>query len=229
MKLKYRQISSRTLLIIILIAIIILLFIIPLEKMVGKPSILGAVVSKVFVRSLASNQTCSIDLAEGWNLVSTSCVPQNTSVDFVLASISGNYSSIHTYNASVELDYWKAYDPSMPSWVVQDLDSISEKKGYWIKVTGQDILVVNGTVSVPTSVSLENGWNLVGYPASTAKTPADAFSSISGSYSIVWAYNTSESTYYYYNPSLGSGTLGQISPNRGYWINMTEDDTWWVT
>ena len=116
MKLKYRQISSRTLLIIILIAIIILLFIIPLEKMVGKPSILGAVVSKV--------------------LVSTSCVPQNTSVDFVLASISGNYSSIHTYNASVELDYWKAYDPSMPSWVVQDLDSISEKKGYWIIAQG---------------------------------------------------------------------------------------------
>ena len=148
------NISNRSILIIALILVAALLFVAPLEKLLGKEPILGAVVAKVFVKSQVSNQTCDISLVGGWNLVSIPCVPQNTSVDFILSSISGNYSSIHTYNTSEQLDYWKAYNPSMPSWVVQDINNISEDNGYWIKVASQDNIFVNGTITTPTSINL---------------------------------------------------------------------------
>ena len=226
---KLNKLSDKTLVIISLIAIISLILLIPFESIVGKPSIIGAMVASVFVSSLETNNTCNIDMVEGWNLISFACKPDNSSVGSMLSPINGNYTSIHTYNASDDADNWKSYNPNVPSWVLQDISTINDKSGYWIKMDNNSILNVTGTISSPNSINLMQGWNLISYPSDSSKSPSDAFSGISNSYSIVWAYNASEDSYLYYSPSLGSGTLTDITPDRGYWINMTTGDTLWVT
>lgn len=223
------RIPDKTLVIIILTVLTILLILIPFERLAGRPSILGAVISKVFVKPLEANYTCSINLTEGWNLMGIACSPQNTSVDSMLNPLIGNYTSIHAFDASAALDNWKSYNPNLPSWVILDLDEISNKKGYWIRINSNSSLSILGIIPLPDQISLLQGWNLIGYPSASSKVPPTAFSTISGSYSIVWTYNTSQDVYLYYDPNLGSGTIAEIRPDKGYWINMTTGDTLWIT
>jgi len=227
---KFYRLSGRSILIILLLVFVILLLVVPFEKIRGKPSILGAMVARVFVKPSAINTTCNVDLVGGWNLMSVACASDNSSLSNVLKSIDGMYVSIHGYNSSDVADPWKSYNPNMPEWVVQDLFIISEKSGYWINMNSSGMLSVNGTITTsPHKISLIRGWNLIGYPSENSKEPSDAFSSIAGSYSIAWAYNASEQEYLYYNPYLDTGTLTMIIPGLGYWINMTEDDDLWLT
>lgn len=223
------KISSKALIIIGLIILILLLIFVPFKEFLSKPSISGATTAKAFIKPLEFNNTCNIGLINGWNLVSIACIPYDTSIASVMSSINNNYSSIHTYDVIDTADHWKSYSPDMPIWVIQDISDISSEKGYWIKMNNDSFLTVPGTIISPATLTLIKGWNLIGYPSDSSAGPPDAFSSIIGSYSIVWAYNASAASYLYYNPNLGMGTLTEISPNRGYWINMTQDNTLWIT
>jgi len=222
-----RNISSKTWTIIILIIIISLILLVPFEKL--QPAIIGAVVSKVFVYGMSINATCNISLVEGWNLISTPCLGSNSSLLAVLSPIEGNYISIHAYNESDTKDPWKSYNPNLPTQVVQDLSDISREKGYWINMEANYSLFINGTRIWPAFISLEEGWNLVGYTNNNTKNTTNVLSSISGAYTIIWAYNASDASYVFYNPSLGTGTLTEIKPYWGYWINMSSDANWRIT
>jgi len=220
------KISSKTWTIIILIIIIIVLLVIPFEKL--KPSIIGAVVSRVFVYGMSMNATCNASLVEGWNLISSPCLGSNGSVSTVLSSIEGSYVSIHSYDETDTEDPWKSYNPSLSSQFAQDLSNISRKKGYWIKMGNNGSLIISGTRIWPEFIYLRRGWNLVGYTNNNSENITDALSSISGAYNIIWAYNASSASYIYYNPALGTGTLAEIRPYWGYWINMSVDANWRV-
>ena len=79
------------------------------------------------------------------------------------------------------------------------------------------------------SLSLVSGWNLVSFniqPTSTAI--ADVLSSISGKYSLVYAWDGSVSSnnWLIYDPSASySNTLSTLTSTQGFWINMTQAAT----
>jgi len=223
--------KKRIVVITLLLVLILLVLFVPFEKIMNLPSILGAVVSiaKVFVTGLETSQQCDIELIEGWNLVGIVCEPEDTNVSSVLSAITDNYTSIHSYSASEYPDKWKSYNPSMPAWVVQDISTINVKSGYWIRMSNNDTLIVDGSITTPNFISLVEGWNLISYPANSSDSPENAFATLDGSYSIVWMYNASSSSYLYYNPDLGSGTFSEVDTIHGYWINMTRGDTLWTT
>lgn len=215
--------------IVILIALAFVLFITPWENQIGNSSIIGATISSVRVTGQSFNQTCVVDMYEGWNLVALACDPPNRSIQNVLLNLTGNYTSIHAYYPGTGTDIWRSYNPNLPSWVVQDLTQVSQEKGYWIKILTNSSLYIFGTITEPTEFIVLRGWNLIGYPLRNISLPSDAFSSINGAYTIVWSYNTTQDAYLYYSPILSSGTLTNISPNRGYWLNMTGDTLLWLT
>ena len=75
-------------------------------------------------------------------------------------------------------------------------------------------------------IQLSVGWNLIGYNSLYSQPIADALSSISGNYSIVWAYNASDTTDHWkkYDPGVPFGNdLINMEPGRGYWIMMTSE------
>jgi len=82
-------------------------------------------------------------------------------------------------------------------------------------------------VPAPTDIKLWSGWNLIGYNSLNPKTITDALFSISGNYSIVWAYDASDTADHWkmYDPGVPFGNdLTIIEPGKGYWIMMTSDD-----
>ena len=223
-----KEINKKTKLIIILIVFIALIGILPIKEMIINPSIVGHTIARVFVKGLETSYNCSAVFMDEWNLISIPCLADNTSTKSVLSSIEGNYSSIHTYDVNDYSDHWKAYNPDLPSWVVNDLVYINEKNGYWINMKNQSNFHLNGTLIQPNEVPLVKGWNLIGYPTNDSKEITNALNPISGSYTIIWLYNASDSKYYYYNVSESNGTLHEMRPYYGYWINMSKADNLFV-
>jgi hypothetical protein len=227
-KLHKKGVSRRIKLIMLLFIILAFVGIVPIKEIIENPSIIGFAVrdwtiTSVFVTGLEYPNNCTVVLLEGWNLFSIPCITDNTSLDYMLSNISGNYNSIHAYETSDAEDPWKAYNPDLPSWVEQDLTTIDEKKGYWINMKDTGIINISGTLIIPHYVPLEEGWNLIGYAANSSKSITQGLISLDGSYNKVWMYNASDNKYYYFNVD-GNSTFNTISPNYGYWINITRDD-----
>ncbi len=222
------KLTKKTKLMIGLIVLIGLTVVLPIKEIMTEPSIIGYTIAKVFVKGMEINYNCSVVFMEGWNLVSIPCLADNTSTEFVLSSIEGNYSSIHTYNINDYSDHWKAYNPNLPSWVINDLVQINEKKGYWINMKNQSSFYLNGTLMQPNMIPLAIGWNLIGYPTNNSKEITSALNPISGSYEIIWLYNATNGNYYYYNASSGNGTLNEMKIYYGYWIKMLKADDLFV-
>ena len=191
----------------------------------------GKAASSVYVGSFF-NKTCEIDLVSGWNLISIYCEADNMSIANVLSSLGNNYVSIHTYDRYDPSDKWKAYKPGLPSWVIQDLDTISVNQGYWINMANNDTLVFNGKLKYPRIIFLFQGWNLAGYPSNKTNLVNESFIDVITNLDSVHMYNASDESDHWkvYSPNFepSQNDLVNMTPNYGYWVRMNANDTWMV-
>jgi hypothetical protein len=158
------------------------------------------------------------DLFEGWNLISIPLEQSNPLREIVLQTIEGNYKAIQTYHAGSSKPWlhWHSEKPMEMNYI----DEVDHIRGYYIKMTNADSLVVVGKVRETTLISLKEGWNLVGYPYLQTQTRDSALSSILGSFDKVQDYNSATKTYGFLD------SLDTMSPGMGYWIHATEECIW---
>ena len=116
----------------------------------------------VVVEKFTEIQTLS--LKKGWNLVSFYVEPTDMTAATVLAPISSSLLQIKNLQSS--------YDPGIPSFL-NTLSSLNVKDGYWVKVSEAVSLDVEGMVPSGASISVKEGWNLVGYPRSSGEGVAE--------------------------------------------------------
>ncbi len=157
-------------------------------------------------------------LVEGWNLISVPLIQTNTSMEYVLQTIEGNYTGIYAYHAGKSRP-WLHWHRDRPN-KFNDVIEINHEEGYYILMTSPDYLVITGKIPTNTQIPLKAGWNLVGYPCLVNKTTNDALSSISGLYTKVCFYNTTTDR----DEALGPDDL--MHPGYGYWIHATENCVW---
>jgi hypothetical protein len=154
-------------------------------------------------------------MVKNWNLMSVPLIQANTSLEYVLQTIEGNYTIVQGYHAGKSRP-WLHYHKNKPKYFNDEI-KINHKEGYYIKMINPDYLIVAGRVPADTHISLITGWNLIGYPCLVNKTRDDALSSISGKYNMVE----------YYDPVKGKevrlGPDDFMQPGLGYWIHTTED------
>lgn len=167
----------------------------------------------------------SIVLHPGWNLISVVCGLDNSSVDHVLEGI--DYEAVISYNAC------------NGGW--ESVTDIEPLKAYWIKVESMQVITnLECGASVPPSMQLCEGWNIIGH---LLKSPASAETTlfmIDESYDRIWVWNAEEQTHdlYGYNcnvwpypcPPLVSGEHVTtedfvMQPHAGYWIHVTSETT----
>jgi hypothetical protein len=183
------------------------------------------------LKSLVVNPTNSstnspIHLDAGWNLVSFPYVVYNTDIEIVLSSIDGDYNAVQWYNAFDSMDCWKHYHTSKPSFM-NDLNEIDNKKGFWIHITnnnGADLIINGNAPSSTQNVLLRKGWNLVGYPSTTAKKRDIALDNLTFG-------NEIDAVEYYESSTQKIKSLGEkgfMKPGRGYWFHATQDCVWTV-
>jgi hypothetical protein len=215
----------------VIITIALLLY--GFESIYSSPAITGyATEMPTMAFILQLNETiCNFTLQDGWNLVSIPCIPVSLAPSEIFSNINASLVSVHAYFAKDTGDPWKAYNPSLPSWVVQDLQLVNRKEGYWINVNRNVNYLLYNATATPNLIDLNPGWNLVGYPVMNPKEINDSLSSIYPYYSLVVIYNSSDSLDHWKEYSWNStysaiNDLNYTFPYFGYWIHMNESAMW---
>lgn len=164
------------------------------------------------------------ELGVGWNLISINLQPENTSIEQVLSSIAGKYDAVWAYAAAT--GEWRKHDNSSPPFL-NDLNDIEPGEGYWIDMTDSGMLMIQGTLP-ETAVTLEPGWNLVGYSSQSPKLVADCVISIQGKFNSICTYDAHEGKWFRYIPD-GPPLLNDLEfmwSGKGYWIDAKERCEW---
>jgi hypothetical protein len=169
----------------------------------------------VYMRQMAS----IISLAAGWNFVSTLRQPPDTAIARVLSGISSNLSIVWAWNASAQV--WVRYRP----WGSNNtLTTFESGRGYWLYMTVPAQLSVAGSVGSNT-ISLTEGWNLVGYNGTDNTAVSTAIQSIAGKWTTMWGWTSG--TWYVHDEFIadnqipaGLGVLSLFNQGRAYWMKI---------
>ena len=177
--------------------------------------------------SPAPGPMVEIPLTTGWNLVSLPVMPASTVITTVLSSINGHYDLVYAYDGCTGA--WQKYDVNADPYA-NDLTDLDHTRGIWVRMTAPATLTVQGTVPDSTPISLCSGWNLAGYPSSTARTLPGVLDGVP--FSLVYAYDAFATgdpwqKYDTGGPSYGNSLTG-ITPTRGYWIRVGDNAVWTV-
>jgi hypothetical protein len=172
----------------------------------------------------ASRQSClvtdTLQVQTGWNLLGNS---RNQSVQAAsVYSDAAWVTSVWKWDAVQK--QWQIYAPSMDTATFQKLIAdkgygvLSEIKpgdGYWVQSTAPaSVVLQSGATFNLTSTNLSSGWNLVS--TATSQTPSALNASLGGLTSL-WAWDGTTQAWYFYAPSLDSGTaLADYARTNGY-------------
>ena len=195
------------------------------SESVPNPEPLNNITSNLTTNSSenSSNQstillTFNETLTAGWNLISIPLNVTNKSVSAVLGSIEGTYDTVLSYDSG----NWKTYSPIFPEF--SDLTKLELGKGYWIHILNETTLQINGTLPNNTKITLNSGWNLIGYPSVNAKNVSEVLDPIKQNYNIIMSYTPGG--WKTYSPLfLNMSDLKEMEPGKGYWINVNNPTT----
>ena len=174
-----------------------------------------------------------IDLVAGWNLVSFSIHPTDTEIEEVLSSIDGLYTLVYAWDATT--DSWLKFDPNVGYG--RTLTDLDETMGFWICMTADATLEVQGASPGLTEIALGSGgggWNLVGFPSTATLELPGALEDhgVGDAYTIVFAYKAPDTAdpWKLYEPGAPgyASDLTHLEAGWGYWIKVTEDVVWQV-
>ena len=157
---------------------------------------------------IASQETFSKDLVEGWNLISLPLTADNMTVSSVFSSVADKYDAIYSYDAETH------------SWVALGADDTLENGvGYFIHMTENGTWTYQGSAYLSMSIPLEPGLNLVGW-VNTSASLLDALSSIEGDYWYVARWNATTQKFEVYVPDAPPvfNDFNTMERGEGYFI-----------
>lgn len=189
------------------------------------------------------NFITNLNLYEGWNLISTPFVLNNSNISNVFSGV--RYDIIYSWNASSQR--WDYYVPEYGG----NLTDIEVDRGYWIHVNKNTTVVLSGRAPHPIrNVSLIGGWNLVGYSGYTSKPLSNALEDVdyvyvyswnstqalTHTYGVGWSFNSPYGTGIFYPPPkppvMKDTGFTDVTPlrvmeqGRGYWIYVDRNVSW---
>ena len=169
------------------------------------------------------NNSVSVFLTGGWNLISLSVVPFDTSIESVLAPLAFPYDLISVWYYDCCTDTWHV-------WPGGDLTTMEAGKAYWVRMRYPDdqdpdptmsgtypyTLWVFGTKApmppdLPSAYDVCTGWNMVGFRSVEEMAPEDYLGDFSPSeYGAIYGWDSYIQDWVT-NPD-------KLVPGHGYWI-----------
>ena len=158
-----------------------------------------------------------ITLKPGSNLISLPLMPDDTAIEAVLAGILDRVETVWQYDTSGPDPKWRSYAPGAPS----DLRVMRDGPGYWVHlkhdVAGDAVLTITGGDATGPARRVVQGWNLVGFTATTAGDAATDRAA------LVALYNATDGANWLNNDNwLSNAPIGE-------WHGVTTDSDGRVT
>ena len=157
----------------------------------------------------AQNTNQEIVLPAGWSLFSTYIIPENNTLDNVFLSIMNDVIIIKDENGNV---YWPEYNLDL-------IGGLTIGESYLIKMNTPHNLTISGIqVNCNTEISLNDGWNLIGYLNPSPASIEGQFESMIDD--IVIIKDDSGNVYW---PLYDINSINTLNPGKGYQIKVSNN------
>jgi len=158
----------------------------------------------------------SIELDEGWNLISLPLIPLDWHIEVVLAGIMDDVISVWYWDASAK--DWDSFQPGGPP----DLTRMEDGKAYWINMEAARTLNIAGTEmpkggGMPHDYDVVVGWNMVGFKSTANNVTVEDYLAGTEYIRIYWFKNGT----WHSIPGTAYNTTMMV-PGRGYWVAFTK-------
>ncbi|MFO7992265.1 MAG: right-handed parallel beta-helix repeat-containing protein [Thermoplasmata archaeon] len=122
------------------------------------------------------------------------------------------------YEPSDHFSEWETYVPTR-SEHFNSLENYDTSMGIWIHMTSNDTLDIDGVAVYDTTIKLDTGWNMVGYPSDDKRIASDVFPS---EVTKIGVFNASREYNIEYIYDLSTYTMKE---GEGYWVYNSADFT----
>lgn len=145
------------------------------------------------------------DLQTGWNWISVNVKDKNTEdIPAMLEPIKASFTTITDGSSALSYDAQAGF--------TGELSSIVPEKSYKVKMNANATLSLTGKID-NTTISLAQGWNLIGYTPQGAQSVNDALNGVAAEAGDVIMGRDAFATY---NGNTWVGSLEQMHPGLGY-------------
>jgi hypothetical protein len=172
-------------------------------------------------------------LVPGWNLISIPYEQADTNIPTVFSSIDGEYGVIKYCNPADYMDPWKTYRVGS---TVNDLFNVDHKMGVWIYISNpQGALFTPHNGPLPpatTTITLNMGWNLIGYPSLSTTRTADNFKdeikaqNLGSGVEVIGDLEQGDPVSEFLQSAVPGSAI--LEAGRGYWVKVSGPATWTV-
>lgn len=151
----------------------------------------------------------TIDLEQGWSIISTYIDPNNNNIEFIFSSVIDNLEIIKDEHGNV---YW-------PIFGLNTIGSLMIGEGYHVKMSYFDQISVEGSlVPYNTPIIFHEGWNLIGYLHPEPSNTIQMMNSIALNNGPMEILKNSTGNVYW--PEFGLNSIGDMMPGEGYQIKL---------
>lgn len=162
-------------------------------------------------------QQHTIPLSVGWNLVSSWLEPDDPDMLSVFADL---ISAGYLVKVQDEAGNSMAQD-TQGAWL-NGIGNFQDTEGYYVKVNAACDLVITGTsVSLPLSVPLQTGWNIISYPLDTAQDALSQVQPLINSGLLVKVQNEAGDAIAQDTQGVWQNNIGDFVTGEGYYIKVS--------
>ena len=161
------------------------------------------------IESLSCGINQTIDLQEGWSIISTYINPNNNNIESIFSSVINNLEIVKDENGNV---YW-------PFFGLNSIGDFTIGEGYQVKMNDFDQISIEGDlIPYNTPIIFNEGWNLIGYLHPDPGNTIQMMSSIVSNNGPMKILKNSSGNVYW--PEFGLNSIGNMMPGEGYQIKL---------
>jgi hypothetical protein len=165
----------------------------------------------------------NVELLAGWNLISTPLIPNNKAITTVLADLIANDSIVlaTTFTGGGQSPTESRWQPP-----VNQLTTIEDGKGYWVKMSQADTLKVYGKSlptppAIPPSYQVLMGWNLIGFKSEQTDMSVQTYLGGADNAKLVRAMYSYDAASGVYQGITDAGST-KMEVGAGYWLALSD-------
>ena len=173
--------------------------------------------------NITTGDSFDLELGAGWNLISIPLEIDNNSINAVFPDANDGDELYAYENVS-----WisATYYSDLPGWY-GDLETVEPDKGYWYSANATCTATIEGTEAGTRTVSIAEGWNLIGYTRLNPANLSVVLSTNVTNEDELYTYNGGWISATYYSDLPGwHGDISEMEPGKGYWYNANAPFRW---
>ena len=162
----------------------------------------------------------------GWSMFSSPVMPDSSDMKTIFQPLIDNNSLVKIQDElGNSLENWKIFG----GWQ-NNIGDIKTSEGYRIKLDIPDSLKLYGlTTEFPYAISLQSGWNIMGYPQTTAFDGMNLVQQLINNGTLIKVQDEAGNSIENWKIFGGwQNNIGEFLPGKGYKIKLNATDTLWI-